>query len=195
MINTQTMYQLFVLNAVASTLLKWLRFPWLRYLWNQHFYIINVRRHFDWNTGCFCAIETRRKRSRRKTHKQSSYNNAIRLCFATHIRISLRRQQLPSRCICSTCCLIRRPCSKSTLILFVGALVVRNALDIAGSHENRGKYSHDSISQFTRSSSPATSSSAPSTKQQQPHHEWMNELHRKSQQLCSVAIVLASCIL
>lgn len=147
--------------------------------------------------AAFVLLKQEEKEAEEKTHKQSSYNNAIRLCFATHIRISLRRQQLPSRCICSTCCLIRRPCSKSTLILFVGALVVRNALDIAGSHENRGKYSHDSISQFTRSSSPATSSSSPvpSTKQQQPHHEWMNELHRKSQQLYFVAIVLASCIL
>lgn len=61
-------------------------FSLLRYLWNQHFYIINVRRHFDWNTG-FCAIEMRREKEEKntcalRTHKQH-------WCLATHIRISL----------------------------------------------------------------------------------------------------------
>lgn len=156
-------------------------FP-LRYLWNQHFYIINVRRrHFESNTGCFCAIEMKEENT--CAHTNNIGNNTITIRFSFYINAhtsEFLRQQLPSCCICSTRYLIRRPASISICSF---RWCCSSSAQCAWfywlenfSHENRGKYSHDSILQYTIHKIKLSNSIS-------IMDEWMNELRWKSQQL------------
>lgn len=112
-------------------------FP-LRYLWNQHFYIINVRRrHFEWNTGCFCAIEMKEENTCAHTNNignniSRSTSTTIKFCFYkyTHQNFSDYNYHLVVYVVL-VAWFVDQPANIFTHFVDV-ALLVRNAHDFTG---------------------------------------------------------------
>lgn len=101
-------------------------FP-LRYLRNQRLYIINVRRHFDWNAGCFCGIEMKEEEIKR-THNQQQQQQQQRLVFFryTHQNFSDNNYHLVV-CVVLFYSSTSQQIHIHILTRFVVALLVRNA--------------------------------------------------------------------